>query len=334
LKTEAIMDRRTFLLTTFSLAAIAAHTVSMQHAVASDYPNRQVRILAAIPPGSANDVIARVLAQRLSEKSGRQFIVENMPGAGGTIGTGAAARAVADGYTLLIMNQDFVIQPLVKSSVPYDPFKSFEPIALAAIAPEVIVVNPSVPAKTVKELLELVKANPGKYSYASPGHGTSPHLASERLFRLTNGADVVHVPFQGGAPAVTSTIGGHTQILHITLPLVAAHLKEGTLRPLAVASIKRVPMLPEIPTLAEAGIPNHEVGFWTGLVAPAGTPRDIIDYLNKQIEQVLAIPEVKDRLATIGFEPAYTGSDGFAKHIQAESAAWASVVRNARIRVD
>jgi tripartite-type tricarboxylate transporter receptor subunit TctC len=328
------MDRRTFLLTTLSLAAIAAQTVSVQHAVASDYPNRPVRIVAAIPPGSANDVIARVLAQRLSELCGRQFIVENIPGAGGAIGTGATARASADGYTLLIMNQDFVIQPAVKSSVPYDPFKSFEPITLAATAAEVIVVNPSVPAKTVKELLELVKANPGKYSYASPGHGTSPHLASERLFRLSNGADIVHVPFQGGAPAVASTIGGHTQILHITLPLVAAHINEGALRPLAVASGKRVPMLPDVPTLAEAGFPNHEVDFWTGLVAPAGTPRDIIDYLSKQIGQVLAMPEVKDRLATIGFEPAYTGPDGFAKHIQAESAAWASVVRNAKIKVD
>jgi tripartite-type tricarboxylate transporter receptor subunit TctC len=329
---EAMMNRRTFLLTTLSLTA--AQIVSTEHAVADGYPNRPVRIIAAIPSGSANDVIARVLAQRLSEKSSGQFMVENMPGAGGTIGTGAAARAPADGYTLLIMNQDFVIQPLVKSSVPYDAFKSFEPIALAATAAEVIVVNPSVPAKTVKELMELVRANPGKYNYASPGHGTSPHLASERLFRLSNGADVVHVPFQGGAPAVTSTIGGHTQILHITLPLVAAHIKEGTLRPLAVASSKRAPLLPDVPTLAEAGFPNHEVDFWTGLVAPAGTPKDIVDYLNKQVGQVLAMPEVRDRLAAIGFEPAYTGADGFAKHIQTESAIWASVIRNAKIKAD
>jgi tripartite-type tricarboxylate transporter receptor subunit TctC len=329
---EAMMNRRTFLLTTLSLTA--AQIVSTEHAVADGYPSRPVRIIAAIPPGSANDVIARVLAQRLSEKSSGQFVVENMPGAGGTIGTGAAARAPADGYTLLIMNQDFVIQPLVKSSVPYDAFKSFEPIALAATAAEVIVVNPSVPAKTVKELMELVRANPGKYNYASPGHGTSPHLASERLFRLSNGADVVHVPFQGGAPAVTSIIGGHTQILHITLPLVAAHIKEGTLRPLAVASSKRVPLLPDVPTLAEAGFPNHEVDFWTGLVAPAGTPKDIVDYLNKQVGQVLAMPEVRDRLAAIGFEPAYTRADGFAKHIQTESAIWASVIRNAKIKAD
>jgi tripartite-type tricarboxylate transporter receptor subunit TctC len=329
-----MMNRRTFLLTTLSLTAATAQAVATRHAVADDYPRRPVRIIAAIPPGSANDVIARILAQRLSEKSGGQFIVENMPGAGGTIGTGAAARAPADGYTLLIMNQDFVIQPLVKSSVPYDAFKSFEPISLAATASEVIAVNPSVPAKTMKELIELVRTNPGKYSYASPGHGTSPHLASEQLFRLSSGADVVHVPFQGGAPAVTSTVGGHTQILHITLPLVAAHIKEGTLRPLAVASSKRSPLLPDVPTLAEAGSPNHEVDFWTGLVAPAGTPKNIIDYLDKQIAQVLAMPEVRDRLAAIGFEPTYTGADGFAKHIQAESVAWARVTRNAKVRVD
>jgi tripartite-type tricarboxylate transporter receptor subunit TctC len=328
------MNRRTFLLTTLSLAAVTARDASRHDAVADNYPSRPVKIIAAVPPGSANDVIARVLAQRLSERTSAQFVVENMPGAGGTIGTGAAARAGADGYTLLIMNQDFVIQPLVKSKVPYDAFTSFEPISLAAAAPEVIVVNPLVPVKTIRELIALAKANPGKYSYASPGYGTSPHLASERLFRLSNGAEVLHVPFQGGAPAVTSTVGGHTQILHITLPLVAAHIKDGTLRPLALASSKRVPQFPDIPTLAEAGFPNHEVGFWTGLVAPAGTPSAIVGDLNRQIVQVLAMPEVKERLAAIGFEPAPTTADGFAKHIQRESAMWGGIIRDANIKPD
>jgi tripartite-type tricarboxylate transporter receptor subunit TctC len=328
------MNRRSFLLSALSLTAAVAQDVSTRGAVAENYPSRPVKIIAAIPPGSANDVVARALAQQLSEQNGVQFIVENMPGAGGTIGTGAAARANADGYTLLIMNQDFVIQPLVKSKVPYDPFTSFEPISLAATAPEIIVVNPSVPAKTMRELVDLVKANPGKYSYASPGYGTSPHLACERLFRLSNGLEVTHVPFQGGAPAVTSSIGGHTQILHITLPLVAAHIKEGTLRPLAVASSKRVPLFPDIPTLAEAGFPNHEVGFWTGLVVPSATPTTIVRYLKSQMKRALAAPEVKDRLAAIGFEPAQPTADGFASHIQRESMIWSAVVRDANIKPD
>jgi tripartite-type tricarboxylate transporter receptor subunit TctC len=326
------MNRRDFLLRMASLAAVT-HAGSMR-AFADNYPGRLVKIIAAIPAGSANDLIARVLAQRLSEKTGGQFIVENMPGAGGTIGTGAAARAPADGYTLLIVNQDFVIQPLVKSSVPYNASRSFEPISLVATAPEVIVVHPSVPATTMKELIDLLRANPGKYSYASPGHGTSPHLASARLFELSNRTEVVHVPFQGGAPAVTSTIGGHTQILHITLQLVAGHIKEGALRPIAIANAKRSPLFPDLATIAEAGFPNHEVDFWTGLVAPAGTPAQIIEYLSKQTEQVLALPEVKDRLAAIGFGAAYSKADGLAKHIQSESAVWAAVVRNAGIKAD
>jgi tripartite-type tricarboxylate transporter receptor subunit TctC len=327
------MNRRTFCMLA-ALSPIAVQSGVMQLAAADNYPSRPVKIIAAIPPGSANDVIARVLAQRLSELGGAQFVVENMPGAGGTIGTGAAARAAADGYTLLAMNQDFVIQPLVKSKVPYEPFKSFEPISFVASAPEVIVVHPSLPARSMNELVQLLKANPGKYSYASPGHGTSPHLASERLFRLSNGADVLHVPFQGGAPAVTSTIAGHTPILHITLPLVAAHIKDGTLRPLAVASSKRAPLFPDVPTLAEAGFPGHEVGFWTGLVVPAGTPKAIVEQLNGQVAQVLAMPEVKERLATIGFEAAPTTPQGFAKHIEAESALWGRVVRDAQIKGD
>jgi tripartite-type tricarboxylate transporter receptor subunit TctC len=326
------MNRRTIV----SLAAFSLSTVVLadaRRAEADSYPNRPVRIIAAIPPGSANDVIARVLAQRLSQRGG-QYLVENMPGAGGTIGTGTAARAAADGYNLLIMNQDFVIQPLVKSKVPYDPFKSFSPISLTAAAPEVIVVHPSVPAKTMKELVDLLKANPGRYSYASPGHGTSPHLASERLFRLSGGADVLHVPFQGGAPAVASTVGGHTQILHITLPLVAGHIKDGTLRPIALAADTRSRLFPDVPTLSEAGFPGHDVAFWTGLVAPTGTPTVVIDHLNRELAIVLALPELKERFAAIGFEPTPSSPADLAKRIESESALWSRVVRDGKITID
>jgi tripartite-type tricarboxylate transporter receptor subunit TctC len=223
---------------------------------------------------------------------------------------------------------------LVKSTTPYDPFKSFTAVASVAAAPETISVHPSVPATTMKELIALVRANPGKYSYASPGYGTSPHIAVERLFKLTYGLDVVQVPFPGGAPAVTSTLAGHTQILHITLPLVAAHINEGKLRGLAVADTKRSPLLPDVPTLSEAGIPKHEVGYWTGIMVPAGTPSNIVELLNRQIAKIISLPDVKERLATIGFDPMLGTPEDFANHIKAESAEWGRVVREAHIKID
>ena len=219
----------------------------------------------------------------------------------GIIGNTAAAKAAPDGCTLLVVNQNFVVQPAVNAKFSYDVPGSFAPVAFLATAPETISVNPSVPAKTMQELIALLKANPGKYSYASPGYASSPHIAAERLFRLTHGLDVTHVPFQGGPPAVTSTIGGHTAIVHLTLPVVAPSVKDGKLRMLAVADQKRHPEFPDVPTLAEAGIPNHEVGFWNALLAPRGTPADILDDLNRQVAQVMAQPEVREKLGVIGF---------------------------------
>ena len=196
--------------------------------------SQSVKIIVSYPPGSPDDVIARILAQKLSEAGGR-FHVENMPGAAGTIGTATAARAAPDGCTMVIVNQNFVVQPAIGEKLSYEVPESFTPVALLLAAPETISVNPSVPATTMKELAALVKANPGKYNYASPGYGSSPHLASERLFKHSLGLDVVHVPFQGGPPAVTSTVAGHTQILHLTLPIVAPLVRDGKLRLLAVA---------------------------------------------------------------------------------------------------
>jgi tripartite-type tricarboxylate transporter receptor subunit TctC len=301
---------------------------------ATSYPARPVKVIVPNAAGAALDIIGRMVAQKLSELTGAQFFVENLPGAGGTIGMGTAARAPADGYTMMVINQDFVVQPSVRSKVPYDPFKSFTPVASVAAAPETISVHPSLPATNMKELITLLKANPGKYSYASPGHGTSPHIACERLFKLTYGLDVVHVPFQGGAPAITATLAGHTQILHITLPLVAAHIKEGKLRGLAVADKRRSQSLPDVPTLEEAGIPNHEVGYWTGFVVPAGTPIQIVDLLSRQIAKIVSLPEVKERLATLGFGPLAGTPQELAAYINAESTEWARVVREAKINVD
>jgi tripartite-type tricarboxylate transporter receptor subunit TctC len=316
------------------MALLPMSAAAQQPAGAESYPSKPVKLIVPYPAGAAADIIGRIVAQKLSELTGAQAYVENLPGAGGAIGTGTAARAPADGYTLLVMNQDFVVQPLVKSKIPYDAFKSFTPVAAVAASPETISVHPSVPAASMQELIALLKANPGKYSYASPGHGTSPHIACERLFKLTSGVDVIHVPFQGGAQAVTSTLAGHTQILHITLPLVAAHIKEGKLRGLAVADKVRSPSLPDVPTLEEAGFPKHEVGYWTGILVPAETPKAVVDELNKQIARIVALPDVKERLATLGFGPLAGTPQEFAAHIKAESEEWGRVVREAKINID
>lgn len=319
------------LLGTLSLLCV---TSTPQPIHAEVYPARPVKVVVPYPAGSAADVIGRLLAEKFAQLTGGQFFVENLPGAGGIVGTGAVSRAPADGYTLLVMNQDFVVQPLVKSKVPYDPEKSFLPVGLVASAPETISVHPSVPASNMRELVELLRANPGKYTYATPGFGTSPHIACERLFKQTYGVEVIQVPFQGGGPAVTATLGGHTQILHITLPLVAEHVQSGTLRGLAVADKKRSSLLPDVPTLEEAGIPNHEVGYWVGVLVPAGTPKDVIDLLNREIGRMVALPDVNERLTKLGFSPLVGSPDDLTAHVKRETAEWSRVVQKANINVN
>jgi tripartite-type tricarboxylate transporter receptor subunit TctC len=301
---------------------------------AETYPARPVRVIVPGPAGGGLDVVARIVMQSLSESSRAQFFIENLPGAGGATGTGTAANTQGDGYTLLVINQDFVIHPLTKSKVPYDTLKSFSPISLLAAAPEMLLVNPSVPARNMRELATLLKANPGKYNYATPGYGTSPHLANERLFKLTLGTDVVHVPFQGAPPAVVSTIAGDTQILHITLPLVAPHVKEGRLRALAVASLERSALFPDVPTLTESGIPGHEVGFWVALMAPAGIPQPAAEWLQRQLKQALSQPASKEKLAALGFELIASTPDNLSLHIKAETERWSKVVREAGIKIN
>jgi tripartite-type tricarboxylate transporter receptor subunit TctC len=288
--------------------------------------SQAVRIIVSYSPGSPDDLIARILAQKLSEADGR-FYVENLPGAGGMIGTAAAAKASPDGCTMVIVNQNFVVQPAIGEKLAYEVPGSFAPVTLLLAAPETIVVNPSVPATTMKELVALVKASPGRYNYASPGHGSSPHLASERLFKHTLGLDLVHVPFQGGPPAVTSTVAGHTQILHLTLPVVAPLVRDGKLRLLAIADKTRVPEFSDVPTLEQAGFPNHEVGFWNGILLPKGTPAGIVEFRHRQISQVMALPEVKERLGTLGYTTINGSQEQFATHLQTELTKWKAIVR-------
>jgi tripartite-type tricarboxylate transporter receptor subunit TctC len=303
-------------------------------AVAETYTSKPVKLVVPYAPGGPNDLVARILAQKLTEGLGGSFFVENTVGAGGTIATGQAANSAADGTTILVANQDLIVQPIIKAKVPYDPFKSFTPVSLAVSAPEMIVVHPSLQVKDLKELVALLKANPGKYSYASPGYGTTPHLACVWLFNLENGIDVTHVPFQGAAPAVQSVLAGQTPVFHNVLPAVAPHIRAGTMRALAVASSNRTQYFPDVPTIGEAGYPGHEVGFWMGVFVPVGTPKDLVDVLNKQVARIMTLPDVKERMATIGFDPTVSTSDGLINHMKAETDKWSKVVRQANIKID
>ena len=303
-------------------------------AVAQSYPSKPVKLVVPYPAGGANDIIARILAQKLAEGLGGSFFVEDTAGAGGTIGTGQAANAAADGTTILVANQDLIVQPIIKAKVPYDPFKSFTPVSLVVSAPEMIVVHPSLPVKDLKGLIALLKANPGKYSYASPGYGTTPHLACVWLFNLENGIDITHVPFQGAAPAVQSALAGQTPVFHSVLPVVAPHIRAGTLHALAVAARSRTAYFPDVPTIAEAGYPGHEVGFWMGVFVPADTPKDLVNLLNKQVARIMALPDVEERMATIGFDPTLSTSEELADHMRAETNKWLKVVRQANIKID
>jgi len=318
----------------FAMVFASLFTIGQYAARAADYPERSVKIIVPFPPGGAVDIIARVIAQKLSDGLGAKFYVENLPGAGGDLGTRAAATAPADGYTLELVAPDFVISPLVKSKAPFDPVESFAPVGLLATAQELVLVNPAVPAKDMKGLIALLKANPGKYNFATPGYGTLPDLEGTRLFELSYGLKVVHVPFQGMAPAVTATLAGQTSIIFCPAALAAPYIKAGTLRVLATESGKRSASFPDVPTLAEAGIPDHESEFVSGLLAPANTPKVVIDRLHQQIAKIMAQPDVKERLAKIGFDPLVSTPGEFAAWIKAEGAIWTPVVRAANVKID
>jgi tripartite-type tricarboxylate transporter receptor subunit TctC len=302
-------------------------------AQAQGYPNKAVRMIVPFAAGGPTDVIARLVGQRLSESLGQQFVVENVGGAGGNTGTAMAAKAPADGYTILVVSTGFVINPSLYAKVPYDVIKDFAPVTLVAASPNALTVNPSVPAKTVKELIEVIRANPGKYSYAQPATGSTPHLAGE-LFKLTYKLDMVMVPFTGAALAVNSTIGGHTPVAFTALPPTISNVKDGKLRGLAVLAAKRSAALPDVPTMAEAGIPDQESDTLTGIVVPAETPKEIIALLQREVAKAVASPDIKDKLLTLGFDPIANSPAEFATRIKVEMAKWAKVVQDAKLKIE
>ena len=315
----------------FIAALLLLVGVTSSHA--EGYPNKSVRVVVGFPAAGPTDVIARIVSQKLSESLGHQFYVENMGGAGGNIASGQVARATPDGYTIMAISTGFVVNPSLYAKVPYDPIKDFTPITLVAVSPNVVVVNPSVPAKTLPELVQLIRDNPGKYSFAGPGVGSTPHLGGE-LFRLAFALDLVHVPFTGAGPAIQSTIGGHTPIAFTALPPALAAVQAGQLRALGVAAAERVAGMPDVPTFAEQGVKNQDADTITGIVAPAGTPKEIVDLLYREIAKAVAQPDVQERLTALGFKAIANTPDEFGARIKLEIDKWGKVVRDAKLRIE
>jgi tripartite-type tricarboxylate transporter receptor subunit TctC len=294
------------------------------------YPSRPIHIIVPFGAGGPGDVFARLMAQKLGENLGRNVLVENHPGAGGTIGTGVAARAKPDGYTLVVVSSTFMINASLYDRLPYDTIKDFAPITIAATTPNVLIVHPSVPAHNVKDLVALIRAK--KYdNYAMGGAGTPSHVSAE-LFRLALNLDLTPIPFTGGGPAIASVIAGHTPISFAALAPATGGIKQGVLRALAVTSKTRSIVLPDVPTLAEAGFPDQENDTPQGILAPAGTPRPIIDLLNREIAKVMAAPDVKQRMLAIGFEPMVTTPEEFAERIKTDIPRLGRIVRDAHIK--
>lgn len=321
--------RRVFAVAAGALAGLAASPLASAQA----YPARPVRAIVPFPPSGATDIVARLIVQDLSKHLGQTFHVENIPGASGNLGTGQAARAAPDGYTILFAYSSHGTNPSLFDKVPYDPIKDFEPVTLAVTSPAVVSVHPSFPARTVAELIALVKASPGKYSFASGGTGTQPHLAAEQL-RFSLRLDLVHVPYNGGGPALGAAVGGHVPIIFSTLSPTVAHIKQGTLRALAVTGSARSQSVPEVPTMAEAGYPDIEGDTWVGVLVPARTNVQIIALLNREILRVLRLPATKERLVQLGYEPMGTTPDEFGAQMRAEMVKWGKVIRSAGIRAE
>jgi tripartite-type tricarboxylate transporter receptor subunit TctC len=302
-------------------------------AFAQSYPSRPIKIVVPYPPGGFNDTLGRTLAAKFTEAWGQPAVVENKPGANTLIGSDFVAKAPADGYTLLVVAFPFAVTPSLIRNMPYDTLKDFAPVALAAQSPNLLVVHPSLPVKSVGELIALAKSKPNSLSYASTGNGSSNHISME-LFKSLAGVQIVHIPYKGSAPAVTDLLGGQVQLMFDNVPNVLPHVKAGKLTALGQTGVKRSPLISDVPTVAQAGVPGYEVTVWFGLVAPAGTPREVIQKLNSETLRILAMPDVRERFLAQGVEPAGGTPEQFGEHIRAQMAKWSKVVADAGVKAE
>ena len=330
------MSRTTTFVRALTRAGFALLALSVAYAAAaqSPYPNKAVRILVPFPPGGPADALARIIGDHLSQSLGQPFVVENKPGAGGNIGMEQGAKAPPDGYTLtLAAVGNLTIAPSLYSKLPYDAAKDYAPISVLATVPNILITAPTVPAKTLRDLITLAKARPGTLNFASPGNGSGAHLAGE-LFKSMAGIDIVHVPFNGVGPAMTAVLAGDVQLYFAQSSATLQYINTGKVTALGVASAKRMTAAPELPTLAEAGLPNFEVTSWYGLVAPAGTPSATIERLHSEIVKALANPDVRVKLAGLGAEPVGNSPSEFAAMQKSEAARWAKLAKEANLRAD
>lgn len=313
-----------------AMVATCAHSQ-----VAGDYPSRPVRMVLPFPPGGSTDVMARGMAQKLTETLGRQVVIDNRAGgAGGIVGTDLVAKATPDGYVFLFTTSiTHTASPSLYSKLPYHPVRDFTPVTMVASAPLMLVVNPSVPVKTVSDLIAFAKSNPGKVNYASGGIGASTHLPAE-LFKSMAGIDIVHIPFKGGGPALLGVITGQAQMLMISVVGALPHVKSGKLRGLALTSRSRLAELPNVPTIAESGVPGYEVGLWYGVYMPKGAPKEVVLVLQRAVLKTIQAREVRERLASDGAQPVGNTPEEFAKVTATEVAKWAKVVRDAGIKAE
>lgn len=322
-------SRRRLLLAAGAALCLAAPAFAQAQA----YPTKPVRLVVPYPPGGPTDIVARVVAQKLSEQLGQQFIIDNRPGAGGNTGAELVARSPADGYTLVVATTAHAINPSLFKNLGYSLSKDLAPVSLLTSGPLVIVANPSLPAKNVAELIALAKAKPGELNFASSGNGQSTHLSAE-LFASMAGVKMNHIPYKGSAPALTDTMGGQTQLMFDTMLSAMPHVKGGKLKALAVTSATRSPVAPDVPTVAESGLPGYEAIAWNGLLAPAHTPPDVLARLSGALKKVLAAPDVKDKFEAQGFAATWTSPEDFGRFMTAEIDKWAKVVKVSGATVD
>ena len=324
-------QRRALLALVAGLAGLAAPAAII---AAEGYPAKSVRIVVPYPPGGANDVIGRLIAQKLTASMGQQFVIENKPGATGLTGTAQVAKSEADGYTLLVSASVHVIYPSLFKQVPFDPLKDFAPVSQLASGSMILSVNPEFPAKSVQELLAYAKANPGKLQYASSGNGSATHLAAEAL-KMQAGVQMEHVPYRGGAPAISDTAAGHIPMVIDPVASSLPFIQSGRLRPLAVTTAKRSPLLPELPSIAEAGnLPQYDIGTWYGLWAPAGTPAVIVQKLADHVARVVRDPDTQERLRTLGLEGVGSPPAEFRAYNASESEKWRKIVAESGAKMD
>jgi tripartite-type tricarboxylate transporter receptor subunit TctC len=317
------------------IAATATFLLTSSMAIhAQTYPTKPLRMLVPFPPGGTTDILGRVAAQKLGEALGQQVIVDNRPGAGGNIGTELVAKSPPDGYTLLTdPGSTLTINPSLFAKLPFDPLKDFAPVTILAAVPNLLVVHPSLPVRNVKELIALAKAKPGQLNYASSGAGQSTHLSME-LFKSMAHVNMIHVAYKGSSPAITDLLGGHVLLMFDNMPSALPHAKAGKLRGIAVSTARRSPVMPDVPTVAESGLPGFEVSVWFAVLAPAATPREIVERLNGILVKALQSPDVRERLSTQGAEPIGGTPADFTAVMKRDLAKWAKVVKDANIKLD